>query len=376
MAIDVVKNAKSLEITISNLSITDEQWEIFQRNGYLQLGRVLTDAQVEELKQRADDLAMGAVKNDRIQLQLDTGGGYDELAPIVDEFVTGTIEYRKIQGLEWDDKFRPLVENPIFLDACRRSYGNHAPLSLFRAMVMNKPAKKGTYLPWHQDAGRVWRLDRDPVVTVWVAIDSATVENGCVEIIPGSHRNGLLTVEGSTLTETQAEQYCPTDQAMALEVPAGHAYLMHNWVFHRSGVNRSTRPRRAFTASFMDGRTVNTLTGDRFPAIFEDSQPSPDEYQFLTTFHSVREHLQESIAEATRYIRSLEAECDKLRMETARPDAAPAPTAEVSKQQRTSPARSRQQVRRRAYVTLEVGVSDTVHFSKIAQKLRRLTRLR
>ncbi len=51
-------------------------------------------------------------------------------------------------------------------------------------------------LPWHQDGGRFWGLDRDPILQIWTALDDAPVAAGCVEVLPGSHRDGLATPLG------------------------------------------------------------------------------------------------------------------------------------------------------------------------------------
>ena len=85
------------------------------------------------------------------------------------------------------------MQRPIFKEICDYIYGGETPIAAFRAMFMNKPARKGTLLPWHQDR---WNyLDRDPQVTVWTALDPATKANGCVQVIPGSHNFGLLNRE-------------------------------------------------------------------------------------------------------------------------------------------------------------------------------------
>src|SRR5690606_3937412 len=108
--------------------------------------------------------------------------------------------------------FRAYMERPIFRDLCRRIYGD-VPISVFRAMFMNKPASKGTVLRWHQDR---WSfLDRDPLLTVWTALDPSTVANGCVQVIPGSHRGGLVNPDDTSgfVTDDQAAQHCPPDRA-------------------------------------------------------------------------------------------------------------------------------------------------------------------
>src|SRR4051794_38011803 len=124
--------------------LTEEQWASFYREGFLHLGQVLTDDEVERLKQRADDLAAGRVRNEQVLLQLDTGGAYEELPEAVRQLDGTPRLYRKIQGLEFDDEFVHLVRNPRFFEVCARVYGPHVPLPIFRAMEMNKHAGQGT----------------------------------------------------------------------------------------------------------------------------------------------------------------------------------------------------------------------------------------
>lgn len=301
-------------------------WSRFETDGFLHLGPLLTPEEVAGLCERADDLALGRVAgSDAIRFQRDTGGAYEELPTEVERFDEGTLLYRKIQGLETDDRFSPLVRHDRIREVCARLYGPHAPVSLFRAMVMNKPAGQGTVLPWHQDGGDVWALDRDPLVTVWVALDPATVANGCMEVVPGSHRLGLLTAEGSTVREDHAAIHCPPERRLPLEVEPGHGVLLHNWLIHRSGVNTSPISRRAFTGCYLDGRTRNRSTGDLFPPVF--GTPPPAEFEIVTHLResgeAAREYalslqaenalLRESAESAATYARSLEAELERIR---------------------------------------------------------------
>lgn len=284
-------------------TVSDQQWRDYAEQGFLHLGELLSVDELEALRTRADDLALGRVTNSRVEMQLDTGGRYEDLPEATGDFGAGTLLYRKVQGLETDDLYAAVLRRQVFVDIAARHYGPHAPVSLFRAMVMNKPAGQGTVLPWHQDGGDVWALDRDPLVTIWVALDPATVANGCVEVIPGSHRLGLLSAQGSSVSQEDATRHCPADQVHPVEVPAGHAVLMHNWLIHRSGVNPTSQPRRAFTACYMDGRTRNTLTGDHFPMIFgPQSIPS---FPFLDHLERERDHFRGAAAASEEYALSL-----------------------------------------------------------------------
>lgn len=284
--------------------LTERQWNDYARDGFLHLGKVLELEEVEALRQRADDLALGEVKNPEVQMQLDTGGAYEELPAAVRSFERGTVLYRKIQGLESDELFSRLVRHPLCLEICARQYGRHAPVSIFRAMVMNKPAGQGTILPWHQDGGNVWALDRDPLVTIWVALDPATRANGCMEVVPGTHQLGLLSLFGSTVADEDVARHCPPERVMPLEVEPGHAVLLHNWLIHRSGINPSPVPRRAFTACYMDGRTQSTLTGNHFPLVAGSLPAEP--YPFVRQMRDEVEQLRHMREEAERYAKSLE----------------------------------------------------------------------
>ncbi|WP_432726849.1 phytanoyl-CoA dioxygenase family protein [Variovorax sp. W6] len=318
----------------NRMMLTEAQWQKFWRDGYLHLGQVLDPEQVRTLQERADALALGQVTNPAIQMQHDTGGEYEALPDAVARFEEGTHLYRKIQGLESDDVFARLIDRPLFREICAQMYGSHAAVSIFRAMVMNKPAGQGTHLPWHQDGGTVWQLDRDPLVTIWVALDEATQANGCMDAIPGSHRLGLLSLQGSTLTDEQARRHCLPESVVPLEVPSGHAVLLHNWLIHRSGVNPSPLPRRAFTMCCMDARTRSILTGDRFPIIYGELESTPDPFvqqirleqtammdkadeaeKYALSLRDAHDLLQGTLNDATVYARSLEAEVAKLRQQ-------------------------------------------------------------
>ena len=286
-------------------SIGDEQWREYEQKGYLRLGRVLDDEELAALQERIDGIMLGRVRYPTLQMQLDTGGAYEDLPDPVAGHPEATLAYRKLQGLEADPLVLEFIRRDLFREICAWHYGKHAAISIFRAMVMNKPAGQGTYLPWHQDAGDVWKLDRDPLVTTWIALDRATRMNGCVQVIPGSHRLGLLSKNGSTLSPEHVRQYCPDGAAEYLELEAGEGLLLHNWLLHRSDINHTDRPRRALSACYMDGRTLNTLTGTRFPMVFGDYEDVDSSLPFLRYLKEDNQRLRETAVEAERYAISL-----------------------------------------------------------------------
>ena len=173
--------------------ISEAQWQQYEEQGYLPLGKLLTDDDLNALLQRIDDIMLGnaTLEYDRVLMQLDsTTGRPMDLGPQTRGHKGATLNYRKIQDLELDPLFLAYMQRPIFREICDRVYGPTTPIAAFRAMFMNKPAGRGTFLPWHQDR---WKyLDRDPRVTVWTALDTATQASGAVEIIPGHGKRQSL----------------------------------------------------------------------------------------------------------------------------------------------------------------------------------------
>ena len=258
-------------------SITECEWEFFQEQGYLPLGRVLTDQALARLQGRIDEIMLGraSINYDRLMMQLDSDTGhYSDLSDQTSGHKGSTIGYRKIQGLENDPLFLEYMQQDLFRSPCHRVYGRGTDISCFRAMFMNKPAQRGTHLPWHQD--RWTRLDRDPRLSVWTALDPATRANGCVEIIPASHKRGVINPEhpSSFLTPEQVAVHCPGDSIVYLELAAGEAALLDNWVLHSSDVNKTSIPRRAFSVCYMDARTKDEDFGT-LPVVFGKGALSP-----------------------------------------------------------------------------------------------------
>jgi len=245
-------------------------WQAFEDDGFLRLGNVLDQAGLTAMQRRIDEIMLGKaeVDYDRLLMQLDSETGrYEDAGAQSKGFKGPTLNYRKIQDLEIDPQFLDFITRPLFREICARVYGAGIPVSVFRAMFMNKPARRGTFLPWHQD--RWTDLDRDPLITVWTALDPATIPNGCVQVVPGSHKLGLLNPNHHSgfLTAEQSAGHAPKERVEFLVLAPGEAVLLHNWLLHASDVNHTDIPRRAFSVCYMDART-RSAAGERFATVF------------------------------------------------------------------------------------------------------------
>ena len=246
--------------------LTDAQWKLYDEQGYLFLGKVADAVHLQKLQDRIDDIMLGKVRYPSMYFQLDSATGEYKDVLGGGEWSGATLDYRKIQLLEMDPYFLEYIQNPLFRDITSKVYGEN--VAIYRAMFMNKPAHKGTVLPYHQDGGGIWGLDRNPLMTVWTALNDATRENGCMQVVPGSHKLGLLSEYGHVISQEHEQHYAPEEKSVYLEAKCGEAILLHNWLLHRSGVNHTSEPRRAFTVCYMDGETRSVREGHQFPRVF------------------------------------------------------------------------------------------------------------
>jgi len=266
-------------------SLTESQWQQYEDQGWLKLGKV-DPAMLRQMQTEIDEIMLGRARVDysRMLMQLDSStGDYADLGAQSKGFKGATLDYRKIQDLEFSPVFLEYLQAPVFADICRRSYGADTPVSIFRAMFMNKPANKGTFLPWHQDRWTVF--DRDPKVTIWTALDPATKENGCVQILPGSHRHGLINPTHSSgfLSEAQSAAICTPDRIVYVELEVGEIVLLHNYLLHASDKNHSSQSRRAFSVCYMDAGTLEEGRPSSYPVAFGPGALNKESFQEVAT---------------------------------------------------------------------------------------------
>lgn len=117
-------------------------------------------------------------------------------------------------------------------------------LVLWNTVLMNK-APGGGEIPWHQDHDFNY-LSPDIGLAVWLAIDDATVSNGCLEVIPGSHRELLPSIARTRDGEFDSripDRHLAGRRAVPIELRAGEFLLFWNKMLHRSAPNPSSQRR-------------------------------------------------------------------------------------------------------------------------------------
>ena len=148
-----------------------------------------------------------------------------------------------------DDRFTfDLCTTPAVLDRVGELLG--PDVVLWRSNYWCK-RPGGPEVPWHQDHS-YWPIHPLVNVTAWMALDDATVDNGCLEVVPGTHRAELPTepLTGDPLSDRVLDAAVPASGAVQLEVRAGEFVLMAAMLLHRSLPNRSQRTRLALASRF------------------------------------------------------------------------------------------------------------------------------
>ena len=161
--------------------------------------------------------------------------------------------------LAFDTGFLNIARIPAILNMVEQLIG--ADFALWNSSFFAKPARVGTKTPWHQD-GEYWPIRPLATCSVWIAVDAATPENGCLRVIPGSHRRRELGrhdfngADGLSLPlELRSAEF---DAATARDVvlEAGQVSLHDVYLIHGSEPNRSGNSRRGMTLRYMPTTSV------------------------------------------------------------------------------------------------------------------------
>jgi len=150
-----------------------------------------------------------------------------------------------------------LVSDSRLLDVAQEFIG--PDIALFASHYLSKPAGNGLPVLWHQD-GSYWPLDPMDVVTVWLAVDDSTPENGCMRVIPGTQHLKLQQMRPNAAVKSVLDSEVDpslVDETKAVNVVlrAGDLSVHHPNVIHGSNANTSTRRRCGLTIRYIPTTT-------------------------------------------------------------------------------------------------------------------------
>jgi hypothetical protein len=155
-----------------------------------------------------------------------------------------------------------LMRHPTMLDAVEDLIG--PDILCWNTLFWVKEAKSETFVSWHQDL-RYWGLDTSDLITVWLALSPATLESGCMHVLPGSHIGDLLPHkdeyrDDNLLTRGQ-EISVEVDESKTVAMPldTGQASLHNGRLAHASSPNRSADRRIGLSLHYVPPHTKQVV---------------------------------------------------------------------------------------------------------------------
>ncbi len=216
------------------------------------MARVMTDAAIAQYRDRGYYFPLPVLRADevakcRAKLEsFETSQGHP---------IQGAQRSKSHLLFKWLDD---LMRDARILDAVEDLIG--PDILCWNSIFWIKEARSASFVSWHQDL-KYWGLDCDDLVTAWVALSPATVESGCMRVLPGSHRKELLPHDDvydadNMLTRGQEIAVAVNEnEAMTMALQPGEMSLHNVRLAHASGPNRSDDRRIGVSFHYMPTRS-------------------------------------------------------------------------------------------------------------------------
>jgi ectoine hydroxylase-related dioxygenase (phytanoyl-CoA dioxygenase family) len=260
--------------------LASEEIKCFQEQGYLVPIRVLSDEQVAELRAALDDHLSGRIASETYEL---TDPIRVRRVAELSGQTTFEYEYGKLSQPHtfpflfnlWkrDERFKRVATDPVIAGMARQLLGSREVVMMEDNVVLKNPQSKT--LPWHQDFA-YWPLATPSAVTVWIALDRITAENGAMLVVPGSHKLGerlpvgfgdarsFMKDDRPGVSEVSQDPAAAGYEVIPYDLQPGDCGFHDAMLWHASGPNTSAHVRHAFILRYIAGGTV-WLGNKRFP---------------------------------------------------------------------------------------------------------------
>ncbi len=228
--------------------LSDAQIDCYRTRGYVAGVRVLSDAQVDQLREELAAFSDPKFAAHSLFHEFHSNESTDP----------AKVLFHALGAWRATPGFHDLLWSPSFSVPASQLLGG--PVRFWHDQLFCKPSRHGGVVAWHQDYSYWTRTRPMQHLTCWIGLDDATTENGCLQYVPGSHEWDLLPITGlagdmeairGVLTDKQWEQL---QNPVAIELKKGEASFHHPLMVHGSRENNSDRPRRATVINaFLDG---------------------------------------------------------------------------------------------------------------------------
>jgi ectoine hydroxylase-related dioxygenase (phytanoyl-CoA dioxygenase family) len=241
--------------------VTTEQVEFYRTNGYLLVEDFLSQDELEEWRTSTDEAVHQRLtaRTGQFEKDLNNQANPDDFyAQVFTQCIRLADTHEGMAKLMLDERLGQVAGTLAGVDGIR----------IWHDQALIKPPY-GNATAWHLDnpypdevpAFHYWSFSSQNSISIWVALDDATLENGCMWYLPGTHKSARHVKGGIGSNMRDLFKSYPEwlkIQAVATPAKAGSAVFHSGLTAHAAGVNMTPRPRRAMTCAYMpDGSTFN-----------------------------------------------------------------------------------------------------------------------
>ena len=229
-------------------TITAGQQQQFEDVGYFVLENVFTQAEMDEIAGYIE--AFQRCAEERLKAK----GGAEGISR------AGEIVFDSHLA-EQDENIRAFCKREEFVAITTQMLGPNIDLYWNQSVFKGPEGTKE--FPWHQDDGYT-SVDPSPYLTLWLALNDATPENGCISVLPASHKRGLVEHRPSPIGLVCHELDDP-DQGLRVPVKGGSMAVFSSLTMHKSGPNSTQGTRKAYVIQYSHAGLKNACTGEVLP---------------------------------------------------------------------------------------------------------------
>lgn len=242
--------------TTTYKSLTQAQVDSFWTNGFLPIGKVLTDEEIALLRAEYDREFTRARAGETSFRNLSTNKDAD----LEEQNAAEKQLLQIMQMCERNIHFRELLYHERILDIIEDLIGPN--IQLFHDQGLFKPAYQGGEVFWHQD-NAYWRCSPPNLVSCWLTLDDVDADNGAMQFLPGTHFQAQEH-DHANASDTLLDLGDRVGDAKAVvaDLPAGGIAIHHCQVLHHTAPNTTDRQRRALAIHYMTPGTRSLRTGE------------------------------------------------------------------------------------------------------------------
>ncbi|XP_046340616.2 phytanoyl-CoA dioxygenase, peroxisomal-like [Haliotis rufescens] len=239
--------------TQDNPRLTLKQRQFYEENGYLVIKKLVAQEHIDKYRSRFVQICNGKVRVPGISIVHD-------VSVAKSDFIPSERTVTKIQDFHQDRELFSYCHLPKVLDYTECFTG--PDIVAVHAMFINKlpdPGKGTSRHPMHQDLIYFPVRPADRVVCSWTALQPVNRQNGCLVVLPGSHKGELLEhgypewKGGVNVAYFGVKNYDPSIPRVHLEMEAGDTVFFHPLLIHGSGTNSTEDCRKSISCHFVTG---------------------------------------------------------------------------------------------------------------------------